>query len=232
MDDHSPKYKLKAGLKMVTAGMYDFYIQIEGLSMEELRKYKANYKHLIRRKNKKGIRVKIDLALLEKVHGKLSPIKQPIKKGQLEIKADNHRNFSVCFNMKITRRSVKKEGDLYKVKLKHSVKAYYEIDIEYHCTKEMLDELEQEYYMEQTKSNNRAMIDNKVEIQKELNEMVKKEKGITNTSKSSFKKCINCYYYEKGKCGLFGITVKKNEVCKRFYAPKVRIISGGGFSPK
>jgi hypothetical protein len=41
MDDQSSRYKLKAGLKMVTAGMYDFYIKIEELSMYALKKQKG-----------------------------------------------------------------------------------------------------------------------------------------------------------------------------------------------
>ena len=137
---------------MVTAGMYNFGIHLDGLSMEELKNSNGNYKCSIRRKNNNGIRVKIDLSLYEKVHGKISPLKQPIKKGPLEIKANNHQNYSVYFNMKISKKSIRKNGSLYKIELRHSIKDYYEIDIEYQCYKEKLDRLEQEYFRVQTKS--------------------------------------------------------------------------------
>jgi hypothetical protein len=53
------------------------------------------------------------------------------------------------------------------------------------------------------------------------------------TKNSSFKKCQNCLSLHKGNtCMKYKHTVSKNNVCKAFYAPKVKVYLGGTFSPR
>jgi hypothetical protein len=53
------------------------------------------------------------------------------------------------------------------------------------------------------------------------------------TKNSSFKKCQNCLSLHKGNtCLKYKHTVSKNNVCKAFYAPKVKVYLGGTFSPR
>jgi len=75
MTTNSPKVKLKSGLKVINVGLYKFYISLENLSMEEVRRNKGVYQLSLNRKNDKGLRIKLDLSLYSNVISKLHQLK-------------------------------------------------------------------------------------------------------------------------------------------------------------
>lgn len=232
MTINSPKLKLKSGLKIINVALYKFYISLENLSMEELRRNKGIYQLSLNRKNDKGLSVKLDLSLYSKVILQLHQLKQPIKKGFMTIKADNSKRFSLLFEMNIKKSLIKKHENLFQVDIKHSLKDSYEIKGQYCCTEETLNKIMKDYQIKMKQSEIKNQETKKLAVTKELNVSYKKEKGIKKASSSSYRKCMNCHYQSKGTCGLLGIKVESYEVCKRFYAPRYRTVSGGGFSPR
>jgi len=150
----------------------------------------------------------------------------------MTIKLDNSQRFSILFEMNIKKSVIKKHENMLQVDIKHSVKNIYEIHGQYCCTEEMLNKLMQDYKIKLKQSEIKNQETKQLAGKQDLNVSYKKEKGIKKASSSSYRKCMNCHYQSKETCGLMGIKVESYEVCKRFYAPRFRTVSGGGFSPK
>jgi hypothetical protein len=123
----------------------------------------------------------------------------------------------------------KEKGKLRKpkVKRKQNEKKAKEIKVK----KKSLLEKEAALAMERAANMNREA----GKIRTEIAPIVKtsEDPKIWLTKNNSFKKCQNCFSFYKGNtCLKYKHIVSKNNVCKAFYAPKVKVYWGGTFSPR
>lgn len=219
--------KIRAGLKMLPSDQYNFYLNIEEVSIKEFR---STNRISLRKKNNKGIKIKAELILGNKVNDVLETKNQKFKKGHLTSIANNQQHFSLSFDIKIPKGRLKREGTLYKLQLQDEVSGYYKIEIEYIFTEEMLRKVDKDYYSSRLKNEVYEVKKERVIVTDE--EKLKKDIGVKNT-KSSYKNCTACDFYKKGgKCGLFSIKVSSNNICKRFYKTRYKVVYGGAFSPR
>lgn len=238
MEMRSTDIKIKARLKMVAIDRYEFQVQIENLELKEWQSDAKPIQLSIKKKSRKsGSGLKLQLVL-----HKNKGIKKNLEKGipyrtkglEVKITGPNHFAIKLTFNIfgkqqKNFCMSTTDAAENQHFILNNSSTKLYRTSGQYTYTTSEIEKTKAKFHEEIREGR---LDEAATTAKKEEQDKLLIEKGIRKSSATSFRNCENCYYYRKRYCGLMSLPVKEFNTCKRFYAPKIKIYSGGSFSSK
>ncbi|WP_209121146.1 hypothetical protein [Alkalihalobacillus sp. BA299] len=223
--------KVKANFRVTDEGVVH-QIKVTEINISELKKIDQFYQINQKKKSKSGSEIeviaRISKGLIEnRKNKKVDYAKIMFEKGHLAIELQK--------TISVKKQKLKRKDNYYIIS--HELKsALFEVTVNHKVAVNRL------YENVILKFEKKMSPQKKVKAKKEPNKPIKApaakpssiEVKIWTAKDTSYRRCEHCHYYNfrQKMCGLFSKRVEANNACKRFYAPRFKTYSGGGFSPR
>lgn len=223
------QYEVKASLKPSSDYGYQFNLMIKNIPIEDLLENNNKHDLLIKRKNK-SMKIKVLISLGRLTKSKLRRLDKSYKMGSLKIeRSKDGKLITIFYSTEIKSGRIERENSTCTLSITDNSTKYYNIKINYLFPQIMLMKLKKiREKQKQLLTNDNQKV---TKASESTVDHFKVAKGIKKT-KSLIKNCTKCHFYNKRKCGLYIYPVATDEVCYKFYRPKVKVYLGGGMSSK
>ncbi|MCM3255563.1 hypothetical protein [Priestia aryabhattai] len=238
--------KVKAGLTITNGYQLTHTVIVNNIHLTELKDKTRYYELHLRRKGKSGM-----LDLTVNLKKELVMSKQSKKIEFLQIAFDKEV-MNLTFNRPVSYKKIEKKDGFHTIsfvspsnllEINHAITDAHFIE-KYWFHIESIKK-EKKKRRKNNKDPNINNLLNKTNIFKKNLEgrsnttkhetlEVGRGKGIWIARDTSFRRCDHCHFYNRKQllCGLLSRKVQPNNACSRFYAPKIKLHYGGGFSPR